>query len=178
MATTLHNADAPQAKPESSASRDIGVSRLESLDVVRGLTIAGMIVVNDPGTWSAIYWPLAHADELMTEHAAGGYPGKWWVAANQWTPTDLVFPFFLLIVGVSMVLSFAKRRAGGASRTELMKHVVRRSVLILLIGLLLHLRPHFNFAHMRFPGVLARIAVVYLFASIITLCNGMKRMTR
>src|SRR5260370_8089386 len=89
--------------------------RLESLDVFRGLTIAGMILVNNPGTWSAIYWPLAHADELMSEHPAGWYPGKWWVDANGWTPTDLIFPFFLFIVGVSMALSFGSRQARGDS---------------------------------------------------------------
>src|SRR5215469_7938890 len=81
-------------------------SRLESLDVFRGLTIAAMIIVNDPGTWSALYWPLNHADELMSEHPTGWYAGKWWIDANRWTPTDLVFPFFLFIIGVSMVFSF------------------------------------------------------------------------
>lgn len=91
------------------------------------------------------------------------------MTSNQWTPTDLVFPFFLLIVGVSMVLSFASRRARGASRPELLKHAARRGALILLIGWLLYLEPYFDFAHMRFPGVLPRIAVVYLFASMITL---------
>ncbi|HKR95112.1 MAG TPA: hypothetical protein VJW55_07115, partial [Candidatus Angelobacter sp.] len=88
--------------------------RLESLDVFRGLTIAGMILVNDPGS-SAFYWPLGHADELMSEHPAGWYAGKAWVEANGWTPTDLIFPFFLFIVGVSMVMSFAARRARGDS---------------------------------------------------------------
>lgn len=143
--------------------------RLESLDVFRGLTIAAMILVNDPGTWSAVYWPLAHADELMSEHPAGWYPGKAWVDANGWTPTDLVFPFFLFIAGVSMILSFLARQARGDSRQELMKHVLRRSALILLIGWFIHLQPFFNFSRMRYPGVLPRIAVVYLFASIITL---------
>jgi predicted acyltransferase len=143
--------------------------RLESLDVFRGLTIAGMILVNDPGTWSAIYWPLAHADELMSEHPAGEYPGKWWVDANGWTPTDLVFPFFLFIAGVSMVLSFAARRARGDSRRELVKHVARRSAVILLIGWLIHLQPYFDFSRLRYPGVLPRIAVVYLCTSVITL---------
>jgi predicted acyltransferase len=144
-------------------------SRLESLDVFRGLTIAAMIVVNDPGTWSALYWPLAHADELMTEHPTGWYAGKWWIEANRWTPTDLVFPFFLFIVGVSMALSFAKRASQGDSRWTLIKHVAWRSVLLLLIGWILHLQPYFNFSHMRFPGVLPRIAVVYLCASVIVL---------
>ncbi len=143
--------------------------RLESLDVFRGLTIAGMILVNNPGTWSAIYWPLAHADELMSEHTAGWYPGKLWVDANGWTPTDLIFPFFLFIVGASMVMSFAARQARGDSRWELLKHVARRSALILLIGWFIHLQPYFNFSRMRYPGVLSRIAVVYLCASVITL---------
>src|SRR5712671_1625739 len=95
--------------------------RLESLDVFRGLTIAGMILVNNPG--SVAYWPLDHADELMTAHPAGWYPGKWWVDANGWTPTDLIFPFFLFIVGASMMLSFAARRARGDSRRVLKQHV-------------------------------------------------------
>lgn len=165
MATTV---DKPIATPEASlaASRP---RRIESLDVFRGLTIAGMIVVNDPGTWSAVYWPLAHADELMSEHGAEWYSGRGWVDANGWTPTDLVFPFFLFIVGVSMVLSFAARQARGDSRRALLKHAALRSALILLIGWFIHLQPFFNFSRMRYPGVLPRIAVVYLFASMITL---------
>ena len=141
--------------------------RLESLDVFRGLTIAGMILVNNPG--AAAYWPLDHADELMTAHPAGWYPGKGWVEANGWTPTDLIFPFFLFIVGTSMVLSFAARRARGDSRLSLMKHAVRRSALILLIGYAIRILPYVDFSHMRYPGVLQRIALVYLFASVITL---------
>ena len=141
--------------------------RLESLDVFRGLMIAGMILVNDPG--AASYWPLDHADELMSEHAAGWYSGKWWVDANGWTPTDLIFPFFLFIVGTSMVLSFAARRARGDSRPALMKHAVRRTALILLIGYAIRVLPYVDFSHMRYPGVLQRIAVVYLFASAIAL---------
>ncbi len=127
-----------------------------------------MILVNDPGS-DAIYWPLGHADELQTAHPSGWYAGKWWVDANGWTPTDLIFPFFLFIVGVSMVMSFATRRARGDSRTVLLKHALRRSLLILLIGYAIRILPLFNFAHMRYPGVLQRIAVVYLFASLITL---------
>src|SRR6478735_8011385 len=100
--------------------------RLESLDIFRGLTIAGMILVNDPGS-DASYWPLNHVDELVTAHPSGWYPGKWWVEANGWTPTDLIFPFFLFIVGASMVLSFAVRRTRGDSRLALFKHAARRS---------------------------------------------------
>lgn len=170
MATTIDHASDRQVGTVDVQKPAINrPQRLESLDVFRGLTIAGMIVVNDPGTWSAIYWPLAHADELMSEHPAGWYPGKWWVDANGWTPTDLVFPFFLFIVGVAMVFSFASRQARGDSRRELLKHAARRSALILLIGWFIHLQPYFNFSHMRYPGVLPRIAVVYLCASVITL---------
>ncbi len=141
--------------------------RLESLDIFRGLTIAGMILVNNSG--SDAYWPLAHADELMSDHPTGLYPGKWWVDANGWTPTDLIFPFFLFIVGTSMVLSFAARRARGDSRRMLMKHAARRSVLVLLIAYTITILPSLDFSHMRYPGVLQRIAVVYLCASVITL---------
>ena len=171
LITTTKNAIAnPQATTKVRISSAISrAQRLEALDVFRGLTIAGMIVVNDPGTWSAIYWPLAHADELASEHATGWYPGKSWVDANGWTPTDLIFPFFLFIVGVSMVLSFAARQSRGDPRPGLIKHAVRRSAVILLIGWFIHLQPYFNLSHMRFPGVLPRIAVVYLCASVITL---------
>jgi predicted acyltransferase len=166
MATSIHNTT---TKPKSLADTPTttGRQRLESLDVFRGLTIAGMILVNNPG--SASYWPLDHADELMTAHPSGWYPGKWWVDANGWTPTDLIFPFFLFIVGASMVLSFAARRARGDSRQTLTKHVARRSALILLIGYAIRILPYVDFSHMRYPGVLQRIALVYLCASVIAL---------
>jgi predicted acyltransferase len=169
MATSIDSTMTQTSAAPATRAPAIGRARLESLDVFRGLTIAAMILVNDPGTWSAVYWPLAHADELMTDHPTGAYPGKWWVDANGWTPTDLVFPFFLFIIGVSMVLSLAARQARGDSRRELMKHVAWRSALILLIGWLLHLAPYFHFSRMRFPGVLPRIAVVYSCAGMITL---------
>src|ERR1700676_3849055 len=95
-------------------------SRLVSLDVFRGITIAAMILVNDPGSWSHVYAPLEHAE---------------W---NGWTPTDLIFPFFLFIVGVSMTLSFASRVSRGFTRRALAFHIVRRSVLIFAIGLFLN----------------------------------------
>src|SRR6478752_7352844 len=167
MATSIHNTTS-DPKAISIKPAATGLQRLESLDVFRGLTIAGMILVNDPGS-DTFYWPLGHADELMTSHPTGWYPGKWWVEANGWTPTDLIFPFFLFIVGASMVLSFTARRARGDSRRSLMQHVARRSALILLIGYAIRILPYFNFSHMRYPGVLQRIAVVYLFASVITL---------
>ncbi|HEX2329354.1 MAG TPA: heparan-alpha-glucosaminide N-acetyltransferase domain-containing protein [Candidatus Angelobacter sp.] len=157
----------PQTEPVSDAIIPASRQRLESLDVFRGLTIAGMILVNDPGS-NAIYWPLGHADELASEHT-GWYAGKWWIDANGWTPTDLIFPFFLFIVGVSMVMSFAARRSRGDSRSALFKHAVQRSAWILFIGYAIRILPLFHFAHFRYAGVLQRIAVVYLCASAITL---------
>src|SRR5215472_12795761 len=88
----------PGTKLANESSAAGGRQRLQSLDVFRGLTIAGMILVNDPGS-EASYWPLGHADELMSAHPTGWYPGKSWVDLNGWTPTDLIFPFFLFIVG-------------------------------------------------------------------------------
>ncbi|MBI3669043.1 MAG: DUF5009 domain-containing protein [Acidobacteria bacterium] len=126
-----------------------------SLDVFRGLTIAAMILVNNPGTWAHIYWPLEHA--------------QW----NGWTPTDLIFPFFLFIVGVSMVLSFAARIERGDTRASLALHVLRRSAIIFVVGLFLAGFPYFHLATIRIPGVLQRIAVCYLFAGLIVLASGL-----
>jgi predicted acyltransferase len=175
MATTIHRTTPrPKGVLFDGTPGATGRQRLESLDIFRGLTIAGMILVNNPGTDSAFYWPLGHADELMSAHPSGGYSGKWWVDANGWTPTDLIFPFFLFIVGASMVLSFAARRARGDSRRVLMQHVARRSALILLIGYAIRMLPYVDFSHMRYPGVLQRIAVVYLCASVITLWTSVR----
>jgi predicted acyltransferase len=118
--------------------------RLVSLDVLRGITIAGMILVNDPGSWEHIYPPLEHAE---------------W---NGWTPTDLIFPFFLFIVGVSMTLSFARRVSRGVTRRALAIHVARRSALIFAIGLFLNGFPTFDLGSIRIMGVLQRIALCYL----------------
>jgi predicted acyltransferase len=167
MATSTDNTITKLAATLAGETRAISApKRMESLDVFRGLTIAGMILVNNPGA-DPFYWPLGHADELMSAHPAGWYPGKWWVDANGWTPTDLIFPFFLFIVGTSMVLSFAARSARGDSRRVLAKHAVRRSAMILLIGYTIRILPNFHFT--RYPGVLQRIALVYLCASLIML---------
>ncbi len=134
----------------------VSQGRLVSLDVFRGLTIAAMILVNNPGSWSHVYPPLLHA--------------KW----HGWTPTDLIFPFFLFIVGVAMTFSFAKIREGGAdvSANPVYRKVLKRSLIIFAVGLLLNGFPYYNFNTMRIPGVLQRIAVCYLFASLITLNVG------
>jgi predicted acyltransferase len=128
-------------------------SRLYSLDVFRGATIAAMILVNNPGSDFA-YAPLKHS--------------QW----NGWTPTDLIFPFFLFIVGVSLVLSFRSRVERGESKRTLMIHAFRRSVIIFLIGLFLNGFPYFNLSTWRVAGVLQRIAIAYLAAAIITLYTG------
>jgi predicted acyltransferase len=124
-----------------------------SLDVFRGATIAAMILVNDPGSWGHIYPPLEHAE---------------W---NGWTPTDLIFPFFLFIVGVSLTLSFAARIGRGISRRKLAIHVVRRSALIFAIGLFLNGFPDFDLSSIRIMGVLQRIALCYLVAGLLYLAT-------
>ena len=124
--------------------------RLVSLDIFRGATIGAMILVNNPGS-SAAYWPLKHA--------------RW----NGWTPTDLIFPFFLFIVGVALVFSFESRLHRGDSRVALVAHSLRRSAAIFAIGLLLNGLPNFELSTWRIPGVLQRIAVAYLAAALITI---------
>jgi len=128
--------------------------RLRSLDAFRGLTVAAMILVNNPGSWSHIYPPLEHAE---------------W---NGWTPTDLIFPFFLFIVGVSLVVSFTRREAAGASPLGLARKAVVRGATIVAIGLLLHGFPHYQFATLRIPGVLQRIGIVYVATALIFLGFG------
>jgi predicted acyltransferase len=142
------------AAPASSAIATNAAARpprMVSLDVFRGATIAAMILVNDPGSWSHVYAPLDHAE---------------W---NGWTPTDLIFPFFLFIVGVSLTLSFASRIARGVSRGKLAIHVVRRSALIFAIGLFLNGFPEFDLSSIRIMGVLQRIALCYLVAGLLYL---------
>ena len=133
-----------------------GGGRLESLDVFRGATIAAMMLVNNPGTWSAVYPQLRHAE---------------W---HGWTFTDLVFPFFLWIVGVAMTLSFARRVARGESKSGLMFHALRRALILFALGLFLAAFPYFSPATLRIPGVLQRIAICYLCATIIFLCTGIR----
>jgi predicted acyltransferase len=118
--------------------------RLLALDVFRGATVAAMVLVNNPGTWTAVYAPLRHAD---------------W---HGWTPTDLVFPFFLFIVGVAIPLALGPRLARGEPRAALVGRIARRAAVIFALGLFLHAFPGFDLATIRIPGVLQRIAVCYL----------------
>jgi len=143
--------------------------RLLSLDVFRGMTVAGMLLVNDPGTWSAIFPPLEHAE---------------W---NGWTPTDLIFPFFLFIVGITTYLSLSARRARGDDNSAIVKQILRRGLIIYLLGFAMAMFPFyqwgsidaipnagawdrilFRIEHVRILGVLPRIAIVYVCAALLT----------
>ena len=124
--------------------------RLLSIDVLRGLTIIFMIVVNQPGSWDHVYSPLLHAE---------------W---NGLTPTDYIFPMFLFIVGVSIVLSMSKR-LDSRNRSSIIKKVIWRAVKIYLVGLFLWVWPDFDFNSIRWTGVLQRISVVFLFCGLIYL---------
>jgi predicted acyltransferase len=128
-------------------------SRVVSIDVLRGITIAFMILVND-GIGNRAYWPLRHA--------------VW----NGWTPTDLVFPTFLFVIGISIVFSTEARLSRGVSKASLVPHIFRRAAVLFLLGLVVNgsQGPHF-FAPgtLRIYGVLQRIALCYLFASLLYL---------
>jgi len=141
--------------------------RLLSLDVFRGMTVAGMLLVNNPGTWSAIYPPLEHA--------------PW----HGWTPTDLIFPFFLFIVGITTELSLRARRARGDDEQAILRQILRRGALIFLFGFLLSGFPFFTWPpalegatffervihrveHWRVMGVLQRIGLAYLIGGLLT----------
>ncbi|MEO5760762.1 MAG: heparan-alpha-glucosaminide N-acetyltransferase domain-containing protein, partial [Vicinamibacteria bacterium] len=120
--------------------------RLVSVDAFRGATVAGMILVNNPGDWGHIYWPLEHA--------------PW----NGWTPTDLIFPFFLFLVGAS--LAFSTR--------DTTKAAAIRALKIFGLGFFMAFYPRFNVLTVRIPGVLARIALCYFVAFLIKKYFGLK----
>jgi predicted acyltransferase len=118
-------------------------TRLGSLDVLRGITVAFMILVNN-GVGELAFGPLKHA--------------RW----NGWTPTDMVFPTFVFLMGTSLVLSFESRLRRGVSRGALFVHIVRRSVILFLLGLLVNGFPLFPWETLRIYGVLQRFAICYL----------------
>jgi predicted acyltransferase len=179
MSTTAR----PAPPAVAAVQRPVAVStppatreRLLALDVFRGLTIAGMLLVNDPGSWSHIYPPLEHAE---------------W---HGWTPTDLIFPFFLFIVGVTTHLSIAARRARGDDERAIRRQILRRGALIFLCGLLLNWFPFFQWGPiagnpspgfldrilerlevLRIMGVLQRIGIAYTAAALLTLRTSVKQ---
>ena len=126
------------------------MTRLLSVDALRGLTVAAMVLVNNPGTWRAVYPPLRHA------------------AWHGWTPTDVIFPFFVFIVGVAIPLALGPRLESGGRSAAIVK-VLRRSLVIFALGIVLNGFPWFHWATLRIPGVLQRIAVCYLAAAVIYL---------
>ncbi|HTF65305.1 MAG TPA: heparan-alpha-glucosaminide N-acetyltransferase domain-containing protein [Edaphobacter sp.] len=132
-------------------------SRVLSVDVLRGITIAFMILVNDAGDSKHVYTQLEHA------------------AWNGWTLTDLVFPTFLFIVGIAIILSIHARLQRGASRRELALHTLRRAATIFVVAMLINLVPYFRFSHLRIYGVLPRIALCYLIAALICLTTQKAR---
>lgn len=119
------------------------VARLRSLDAFRGLTVLGMLLVNNPGTWSEIYPPMRHAE---------------W---HGWTPTDLIFPYFLFIVGVALVFGLERQRSQGATHPQMLKRIATRAAIIIGVGWLLAGFPRYHLETIRIPGVLPRIGLVY-----------------
>jgi predicted acyltransferase len=146
MTARPHREAAPAHPPEPAR-------RLLSLDVVRGITIAFMIMVNNNGGRGS--WHFMN-------HAA-------W---NGLTATDLVFPTFVFVMGVSVVFAVESRLARGATRRQLLRHAVQRAVILCLLGIVVNSFPFFELEHMRFYGVLQRIAVCYLVVSILYVWDG------
>ena len=142
-------AASPAGPPPLTAPAQPG--RLLALDVFRGLTVAAMILVNNPGDWGHIYPPLEHAE---------------W---NGCTPTDLIFPFFLFIVGVSLVYALDGGKQQGGPQGVVLLRVARRAAVLFGLGLLLSLYPKFDFSVVRMMGVLQRIALVFLGCGLIFL---------
>jgi predicted acyltransferase len=130
--------------------------RVESLDVFRGLTIAAMLLVNNPGSWSHVYAPLMHA------------------AWHGSSPTDLVFPFFLFIVGLASAYSLGGLLDRGFTRAEVFRKALLRAIIIFGLGLALQGFPHYDLAHLRILGVLQRIAMSYLVVAAIVLATGVR----
>lgn len=139
--------------------RGVPRGRLLSLDALRGLTIAAMILVNNPGSQHTVYPPLRHA------------------AWHGWTPADLIFPFFLFIMGISTALSLDTRQHNGQGRRALLRHIALRSSILILLGLLLNGLFFLPFDHVRFPGVLQRIGIVYFCSALIVMATGRRART-
>ena len=149
----MSTATTTTASPESTERTIAGPPRVLSVDVLRGLTMAFMILVNDPGDWGHVFEPLDHA--------------TW----NGWTPTDMIFPTFLFLVGASLVFSLESRAARGDCRKTLTGHVFLRTVKILVLQYTLAYFPNMHWQGMRLYGVLPRIALCSLFAGLILIAT-------
>ncbi len=130
--------------------------RLLCLDLYRGLMVAGMIVVDNPGSDEHAYWPIMHA--------------KW----NGWTPADFIFPSFLFLVGISLVYSFDARRQRGETSKQILWHAFKRSLILIAVGLLVNASPLYglDLHSWRFEGVTQRIGLCYFVSSILELWTG------
>jgi len=142
--------------PPSQQSTASQTKRLMCLDIYRGLMVAGMIVVDNPGSDDHAYWAIKHAE---------------W---NGWTPADFIFPSFLFLVGVSLVLSFSVRLQRGESRRQILLHAFKRSLVLIAVGLLVNASPFIglDLHTWRFEGVTQRIALCYFIAAILVLWSG------
>ncbi|MFL5730642.1 MAG: acyltransferase family protein [Cytophagaceae bacterium] len=129
--------------------------RLSSVDFLRGLTVAAMILVNNPGSWNYIYAPFQHA--------------HW----DGCTPTDLIFPFFLFIAGISISISMLKAKESGDRKGIYLK-ILKRTAILFALGLFLNGFPYFDFSIIRIPGVLQRIALVFCLCSFLYLSCSRK----
>ncbi len=151
MDHACHLLPLPPRTPVPLSRHRTNATRVLSIDVLRGLTIALMILVNDPGDWGHVYSQLDHA--------------PW----NGFTLTDFVFPSFLFLVGASIVFSLQSRIARGNCRWTLAGHIFRRAAVLFAIKMFLTAFPHFRWTHLRIFGVLTRIALCYLAAGLICL---------
>ncbi|OON69623.1 acyltransferase family protein [Hymenobacter sp. CRA2] len=149
--TTQAAVETTHAVPLAEASQP---GRLVSLDVFRGITVMAMILVNNPGDWGHIYAPLEHAE---------------W---NGCTPTDLIFPFFLFIVGVSLVYALDGVKRQGGPLGPVLARVARRAAVLFALGLFLSLFPKFDFSTVRILGVLQRIGLVFFACSALFLTTS------
>ncbi|QDV06198.1 hypothetical protein Poly30_17050 [Planctomycetes bacterium Poly30] len=153
------DSSSPGAAPAAAgALAATAPQRRLSLDVMRGATIAGMILVNNPGSWSHIYGPLKHA------------------AWHGWTPTDLVFPFFLFMVGVAIPLGLGKRLEAGHGPGAAVPKVLRRGVLLFALGMMLAGFPKYDLSTIRIMGVLQRISICYVLAALLFLFTSARTM--
>jgi predicted acyltransferase len=151
MSQTLADLSAAAQRAQAGTA-----GRLVSLDAFRGAVMAFMILVNTPGDGRHVYWPLEHAE---------------W---HGWTPTDVVFPSFLWIVGVAMTLSLGRRLARGDSRGDLFRKAARRAAILFVMGVLVYVYPEFNLHTERILGVLQRIAICYLITAAIFLTTRLR----
>src|ERR1700690_1395018 len=158
MSTTQPLAPPEPSAPqfENTAADTNSSGRLICLDIFRGLAVAGMILVDNPGSDEKVYRAIAHAE---------------W---NGWTPADFIFPSFLFLVGVSLVFSTASRLQRGQSRSQILVHALWRTLLLIAIGFLVNASPivGFDVHTFRFEGVTQRIALCYLAAVALELWSG------